>query len=107
MTNSDGSLFGSGIFCVTEDTTISLTMYSLVISCFHEHNTRYTEVGRSIATDDDNLIQNVDHLINQQKAVFAERNKRLDEIDDFIHAIVEEPASRHHSDRETACQGRH
>ena len=32
MTNSDGSLFGSGIFCVTEDNTISLTMYSLVIS---------------------------------------------------------------------------
>ena len=27
-------------------------------------------------------------------------------IDDFIHAIVEEPAKRHHSDRETTCQGR-
>ena len=27
------------------------------------------------------------------------------EIDDFIHAIVEEPVRRHHSDRETTLQG--
>ena len=27
------------------------------------------------------------------------------EIDDFIHLIVEEPARRHHTDRETTCQG--
>ena len=107
MTNSDGSLFSSGSSYVTEDTTISLTMYSLVISWLHEFNTRYTEVASSIATDDDILIQNVDNLINQQKAVIEEGNRHLNEMDDFIHAIVEEPLRRHHTDREKACQGRH
>ena len=35
------------------------------------------------------------------------RLMETNEVDDFIHAIVEEPARRHHSDRETACQGQH
>ena len=106
-TNSDGSLFGSGIFCVTEDTTISLTMYSLEISCLHEFNTRYAEVAKSIATDDDILIQNIVNLENQQIAVIQESIRHWNEMDDFIHAIVEEPARRHHTDRETARQGQH
>ena len=44
ITNSDGSLFGSGTFYVTEDTTTSLTMKSLTTSCFDELNARYTEI---------------------------------------------------------------
>ena len=50
-------------------------------------NTRYAEVARSIATDDDSLIQNTDNLVNQQIAVIEERNRLLDEIDDFIHLL--------------------
>ena len=34
MTNSDGSLFDSGTFYITEDTTTSLNMNSLMTSCF-------------------------------------------------------------------------
>ena len=34
MTNSDGSLFDSGTFYITEDTTTSLNMNSLITSCF-------------------------------------------------------------------------
>ena len=44
MTNTDGSLFGSGTFYITEDTTTSLTMNSLVTSCFNELNARYAEI---------------------------------------------------------------
>ena len=87
MTNSDGSLFGSGIFCVTEDTTISLTMYSLEISCLHEFNTRYAEVAKSIATDDDILIQNIVNLENQQIAVIQESIRHWNEIDDFMRLL--------------------
>ena len=44
MTNSDGSLFGSGTFYITEDTTTLLTMNSLMTSCFNEFNARYAEI---------------------------------------------------------------
>ena len=44
MTNADGTLFGSGTFYITEDTTTSLTMNSLVTSCFNELNARYAEI---------------------------------------------------------------
>ena len=44
MTISDGSLFGSGTFYVTEDTTTSLTMNSLMTSYFNELNVRYAEI---------------------------------------------------------------
>ena len=44
MTNSDGSLFGSSTFFVTEDTTTSLTMNSLITSCIDELNARYAEI---------------------------------------------------------------
>ena len=39
------------------------------------------------ATDDDSLIQNIVNLVNQQIAVIEERNRLLDEIDDFIHLL--------------------
>ena len=54
------------------------------------------------------LLVNV--FMNRMGEFYASKGIRLmetNEIDDFIHAIVEEPASRHHSDRETTCQGRH
>ena len=105
VTNSDGSLFGSGTFYVTENTTTSLTINSLMTSCFNKLNSRCTEEASSIATDDDKLIQNIGILVNQQIAVIEESNRHLNEIDDFIHAIVEEPSRRHHSDRKTTCQG--
>ena len=60
----------------------------------------------SIAIDDDNSIHNIGNMVNRQKVVIEEGNRQLDEMDDFIHAIVEEPARRHHSDREKACQDR-
>ena len=44
MTNSDGSLFDSGTFYITEDTTTSLTMNSLTTSCFNELNARIAEI---------------------------------------------------------------
>ena len=50
-------------------------------------NTRYAEVGRSIATDDDSLIQIIDNLVNQQIAVIEKRNRLLDEIDDFMRLL--------------------
>ena len=53
-------------------------------SCIDELNSRSTEEARSIATDDDNLIQNIDNLVNQQIAVIEESNRHLNEIDDFI-----------------------
>ena len=48
---------------------------------------RYTEVAKSIATDDDKLIQNVDNLINQQKAVIAESIRHWNEMDDFMRLL--------------------
>ena len=107
MTNSDGSLFGSGTFYVAEETTTSLTMNSLMTSCIVELNSRHADVASSIATNYDKLIHSIINLENQQIAVIEESIRHLNEIDDFIHAIVEEPARRHHSDRETTCQGRH
>ena len=86
---------------------MSFTMNSLMTSCIDELNCRYAEVARSIVTNYENLIQNIVDLVNQQIAVIEESNRHLNEIDDFIHAIVEEPSRRHHSDRETACQGQH
>ena len=56
MTNSDGSLYDSGTFYVTEDTTMSLTMNSLMTSCFNELNSRYAEVASSIAIANASLI---------------------------------------------------
>ena len=57
VTNSDGSLYDSGTFYVTKNTTMSLTMNSLITSCFNELNSRYAEVASSIATGNDSLIQ--------------------------------------------------
>ena len=47
-------------------------------------------------------------FLNRMGEFYESKGIRLmetNEIDDFIHAIVEEPARKHHSDRETACQG--
>ena len=44
MTNSDGSTFDSGSFYVTEDTMTSITMNSLMTTCFNELNARYDEI---------------------------------------------------------------
>ena len=56
-------------------------------SCIDELNSRCTEEARSIATDDDNLIQNIDNLVNQQIAVIEESNRHLNEIDDFMRLL--------------------
>ena len=87
MTNSDGSLYDSGTFYVTEDTTMSLTMNSLMTSCFNELNSRYAEVASSIAIGIDSLIQNIVNLVNQQIAVIEKRNRLLNEIDDFMRLL--------------------
>ena len=87
MTNSDGSLFGSGTFYVTKDTTSSHTINLLITSCFNELNSRYAEVASSIATDDDSLIRNIVNLENQQIAVIEESNRFLNEIDNFVHLL--------------------
>ena len=87
MTNSDGSLYDSGTFYVTENMTISLTMNSLITSCFNELNSRYAEVASSIATGNDSLIQNIGNLVNQQIAVIEERNRHLNNIDDFMRLL--------------------
>ena len=44
MTNSDDSLFGSSTFYVTEDTTTSLNMNSLIALGINELNVRYAEI---------------------------------------------------------------
>ena len=44
MANSDGSLFGSGTFTMTDDWTKSLAMNSLMISCIKERNNWYTKI---------------------------------------------------------------
>ena len=54
--------------------------------------------------------QLVNVFLNRMGEFYESKGIRLmetNEIDDFIHAIVEEPARRHHSDRETTCQGQH
>ena len=87
MTNSDGSLYDSGTFYVTENMTISLTMNSLITSCFNELDDLYAEAASSFATDDDSLIQNIDNLVIQQIAVTEERNGHLNNIDDFMRLL--------------------
>ena len=87
MTNSDGSLFGFGTFYVTEETTTSLTMNSLITSCIDELNCRHAEVASSIATNYDKLIQSIINLVNQQIAVIEESNRHLNEIDDFMRLL--------------------
>ena len=72
---------------MTKNTTISLTMNSLINSYFNELNSRYAEVASSIATDDDSLIQNIGNLINQQIAAIEERNGHLNNIDDFMQLL--------------------
>ena len=44
MTNTDGSLFHSNSFYITDDTYTSLTMNSLTTACFDELNARYAEI---------------------------------------------------------------
>ena len=56
-------------------------------SCFNELNSRCTGAARSIATDDNDLIQNIDNLVNQQIAAIEESNRHLDEIDDIVHLL--------------------
>ena len=53
-------------------------------SCIDELNSPNSEVARSVATDDDYLIQNTDNLVNQQIAVIQESNRHLNEIEDFM-----------------------
>ena len=50
-------------------------------------NTRYAEVARSIATDDDSLIQNTDNLVSQQISVIEESNGHLNDINDFMRLL--------------------
>ena len=56
-------------------------------SCIDELNSRCTGAARSIATDDNDLIQNIDNLVNQQIAAIEESNRHLDEIDDIVHLL--------------------
>ena len=54
--------------------------------------------------------QLVNVFMNRMGEFYDSKGIRLmeeNEIDDFIHAIAEEPARRHHSDREKARQGQH
>ena len=54
--------------------------------------------------------QLVNVFMNHMGEFYESKGIRLmetNEIDDFIHAIVEESARRHHTDRETTCQGQH
>ena len=49
-------------------------------------------------------------FLNRMGEFYESKGIRLmeeNEIDDFIHAIAEEPARRHHTDREKARQGQH
>ena len=87
MTNSDDLLFGSGTFYVTKNTTISLTMNSLMTLCRNEFNNRYAEVAGNIVTDDDNMIQHIDNLVKQQIAVIQESIRHLNIVEDFVHPL--------------------
>ena len=54
--------------------------------------------------------QLVNVFMNRMGEFYDSKGIRLmetNEMDNFIHAIVKEPLRRHHTDRETACQGRH
>ena len=55
-----------------------------MILCINEFNSRYAEVGRSIAWDYDSLIKNIGNLENQHKAVIEESNRYLNDIDDIM-----------------------
>ena len=72
---------------MTKNTTTSLTINSFMTSCIDELNSRSTGAARSIATDDNDLIQNIDNLVNQQIAAIEESNRHLDEIDDIVHLL--------------------
>ena len=61
VTNSDGSLYDSGTYYLTEDTTMSLTMNSLMNYHNNELNSRCTAMASCFATDDDSLIQHIDN----------------------------------------------
>ena len=87
MTNSDDLLFGSGTFYVTKNTTMSLTMNSLMTLCWNEFNNRYAEVAGNIVTDDDNLIQHIDNLVKQQIAVIQDSIRHLNIVEDFVHPL--------------------
>ena len=55
-------------------------------------------------------LQLVKVFLNRMGEFYESKGIRLmetNEVDDIIYAIVEEPARRHHSDRETVCQGQH
>ena len=80
-------MFGSSIFYMTENTTSSLTMNWLITSCFNELISRCTGVASSIATDDDNLFQNIDNLIIYQISTIEESNGHLNNIDDFMRLL--------------------
>ena len=54
--------------------------------------------------------QLVNVFMNRMGEFYESKGIRLmetNEIDDFIHAIVEEPTRKYHTDRETTCQGQH
>ena len=87
VANSDSSLCDSGTFYVTENTTMSLTMNSLMIWCIDVLYSPNREVASSIATDDDSLTQNTDNWVNQQISVIEESNRHLNEIDDFMRLL--------------------
>ena len=72
---------------MTKNTNTSLTINSFMTSCIDELNSRCTGAARSIATDDNDLIQNIDNLVNQQIAAIEESNRHLDEIDDIVHLL--------------------
>ena len=82
--NSHGSLYDSGTFYVTKNTTMSLTMNWLITSCFNELNSRYAEVASSIATGNDYLIQYIGNWVNQQIDVIQQSNGHLNNIDDLM-----------------------
>ena len=44
-------------------------------------------MGRSIATDDDYLIQNIGDLVNQTIGAIEESNRHMNMIDDFVHLL--------------------
>ena len=66
---------------------VTYKMNSMMASCINELINRYAEVGRSIATDDDSLIQNIVDLINQQIAAIEESIRHMNMIDDFMRLL--------------------
>ena len=68
MTNSDDSLFGSSTFYVTEDTTTSLNMNSLIALGINELNVRYAEI-RDIPLSHQEAIAGV--LVNDNDFIMS------------------------------------